>query len=492
MNATSSHAKRKRQRLGSSTAKTVIIVSVVLVLGAAVAFVVVSPAGVRDFFSPVTPPPVPDLYLDDLEPRVAHALSQARDAVVADPTSVERWGKLGMVCDIHGFSAEAVTCYEFAIQLAPDDARWCYLLGFLTFQNMEQSAKSKAMFEKTLHLLPDYWPAMVRLGDVFMREHDYATANTYFSRANAIAPDQAAVLRRLGQSQFELGQTQASIQSLERAATLSPDDESTHAALSKSYGAAGDTARAEAEAEKARTSKQNSADMPDPLREQVAALGVSSTIVIMHADQYMRQGAFDRARDSLLIALESRPDDVAVHARLGRAYAALGMKTDAVRHLRRAIEIDPTHAASYIRLGSLMNDLGNTEQATQSFAKAVELEPDNGAAHALYAIALMRSDRLDEAIQQFERGAELTDANEMIELNWANALMQKGEPLKASDHYARAITINPNQPDAYFNYGIALEQLGRIDDAMRAYEAAARINPQHPAAQRLLQIKSNR
>jgi tetratricopeptide (TPR) repeat protein len=465
------------------------VIAIVVLAAGAITYFTVGPSGIQGLIAPIEPPAIPELELQEVEAPVVRALTEARAAVVANPQSAEHWGRFGQVCDIHGFLTEAVVCYEFAMNAAPRDARWPYLLGFVYELRDEPASKSIALYARTLERRPDYWPAMVRRGDASMRVQDFAAAHADFARAATFVPSDPAVLRRLGQAQLELGQIEDAIATLSKAAQLNANDQSTHAALAKAYSSAGDSVRAEQASQQAAAAKPNS-ELSDPIREQVVALGVSSTIVLMRADQFMRNGAYDRARENLQLALQVRPNDAAVHARMGRACAALGRPDEAIQHLKRAIEIDPTHAASYVRLGSLMNDMGHTDPAVQHFTRAVELEPENGASHALLAIALTRAGHLDEALTHFERSHELSPASDVVEFNWGNAFMRKGEVSSAAEHYSRAIALNLNYADAHFNYGIALEQLGRIDDAMRAYEMAVRINPQHRAAEHLARLTS--
>jgi len=453
-----------------------------------VAVFAIGPSNIQRWLDPVQLPPIPSLTLVDVEPRVIAALTEARISLEANPESAAAWGRFGMVCDIHGFSAEAMACYQAAMQLDPDDPRWPYLLAYQAFLNNEDAARCIELYTRTLKLTPKYFPAMARLGDVYMRVHDYTAARTHFSNAASVGSDQAAVFRRLGQAQLELGQTREAIGSLERAAALAPDDQSTRSALAKAYGAAGDNVRSEAESRQAASSRANAAEMNDPIRNEVVALGASSAILIHRADQYIRKGENDRAVTDLKIALEARPNDAAIHARLGRAYAAMSRRDQAMIHLRTAAQLEPGNAVTRVRLGSILLDLARHEEAVSEFLAAIEVEPNNGATHALLAIALLRSGKAADAILSFERSASMLQPTDIIEFNWGNALMQAGNPPAAVQHYANALALNPNQPDTLFNLGVALEQLGRPNEATSAYQRAVQLNPQHRAKEHLARL----
>src|SRR5207245_367898 len=50
-------------------------------------------------------------------------------AVLAAPRSGAAWGELAMAFNAHDASAEAVACYRRAMDLAPNDARWPFLIA---------------------------------------------------------------------------------------------------------------------------------------------------------------------------------------------------------------------------------------------------------------------------------------------------------------------------------------------------------------------------
>jgi tetratricopeptide (TPR) repeat protein len=72
------------------------------------------------------PPPVP---VELTDPPARKIVEEKRQAVLATPRSSSAWGELGMAFDIHEIPAQAMACYRRAIDLAPNDARWPFLLA---------------------------------------------------------------------------------------------------------------------------------------------------------------------------------------------------------------------------------------------------------------------------------------------------------------------------------------------------------------------------
>ncbi len=82
---------------------------------------------------------------------------------------------------------------------------------------------------------------------------------------------------------------------------------------------------------------------------------------------------------------------------LADAYAAAGLRDEAVATLEHAVEAHPQHAASLDRLGSLYAEQGRWQEARERHRAAVELGLPGGAAQIHLATALAELGRLSEA-----------------------------------------------------------------------------------------------
>jgi TolB-like protein/class 3 adenylate cyclase/Flp pilus assembly protein TadD len=82
--------------------------------------------------------------------------------------------------------------------------------------------------------------------------------------------------------------------------------------------------------------------------------------------------AFQGAVDACLDALEAAPGDPRIHASLGRAYAALGRRVEAIREAQRVVEIlpitvDPTFGRDLLEISSIIYaELGMAEEAADA------------------------------------------------------------------------------------------------------------------------------
>jgi len=72
---------------------------------------------------------------------------------------------------------------------------------------------------------------------------------------------------------------------------------------------------------------------------------------LAHGDTAMAQSFFEMARPSFEAKVRDHPDDAWRRADLGRLYAYLGRKEDAIRESRRAVELAPESKEPHRRTG---------------------------------------------------------------------------------------------------------------------------------------------
>lgn len=189
-------------------------------------------------------------------------------------------------------------------------------------------------------------------------------------------------------------------------------------------------------------------------------------------------------------ALDLKPDLVAAHANLGRAWQAAGRYQDALACYDRAIALSPDQAAFHLGRAAAAHRLARHAEAHQGFSRAVRLDPN-----------LDQYDRDARAEAGFQRGRELTAARrhaealacyeETARLNpgFVPAWFGLAASLAALDRhqdalaaYDRIIAQTPTLADAYLSRGNIRRTLGRDDDAAADYERAVSLRPDYPEA----------
>ena len=352
-------------------------------------------------------PSIPDPDLTGTEPQVAALLRASREAVVRDPRSALAWGQLGAVHDAHVLTDPAEACYRRAVELAPDEFRWTYLLAIVREINGAEAEELRSLFGRAAELNPDYAPIHVRLGDALWRRGEYEAARVELEIAVSRAPGLAMARRRLGQVILTLGKPEQALEHLTRAIQLEPRDLAAYSGLSQALMRLGRSDEARQVVERSRGLEPVNA-LDDPVhRQEVAIRGVNSSRAFSMAVAGIRAGAFPEAIENLEIVLNVRPDDASAHYWKGTAHQRLREVEPAMQHLSRALEIEPTLAKAGVQLGQLLADQGRFEESVIRFRSALRFLRDDAEAHDGLGQVLQRMGRIEEARIEYESAVRI-------------------------------------------------------------------------------------
>ncbi|MHC4949034.1 MAG: tetratricopeptide repeat protein, partial [Planctomycetota bacterium] len=340
------------------------------------------------------------------QPRVAARIEAARRAVLDAPSSADAWGRLGAVCDAHRLHEPARTCYERAHRLAPTAFQWPYLLAIVRDVQGADASEVTGLFETAIAIERRFPPVHVRYGDALVRHGRSGEAAAAYRAALALDEDFAMAHRSLGRVLLSLGDLAGAVTHLERAAGLNPGDSLAYSSLAQAYTRQGDATRAEAATARARMLTPD-LDVPDPIRFDVEALGISSELCAERAHRMTATGDWQGVVDNLSVVAEVRPDDAEVRRQLGGAYARLGRTEPALRHLAEAVRLQDDLATARVDLAALLLADGRAAEAATHLQRAVDLDPTSALTHERLALVLEHLGRATEAAEHRARAAAL-------------------------------------------------------------------------------------
>ena len=184
-------------------------------------------------------------------------------------------------------------------------------------------------------------------------------------------------------------------------------------------------------------------------------------------------------------AINSQPNNAALHFLKGRIYGFEMNAQGAEGQFRRALEIDGNYLAAYSALAALFVNTNQQQRAIDEYRKIVERRPDNAAIYTLIGMLEMNQQNIDAAIDNY-RKALAQDQNAIFAANnlaWLYAVHGKGNIDEAVRLAQTAVQANPEVPSfvdtlgwVYYKkglYGPAAEQLKK---AVAVDETAARRN----------------
>ncbi len=166
-----------------------------------------------------TPPHLPCRRRSDAK---FEALQQALARQAATPADrVNGYAELRRVLMAARFDREAALCFEHARALAPDSARWPYLLGHARMRDGDRAGAIKA-FEQALTIAPNDTTALIWLAETRLDDGQAEAAGADFERALAASPRSAAASFGAGRAALARQSYQDAVRWMEQALTLEP------------------------------------------------------------------------------------------------------------------------------------------------------------------------------------------------------------------------------------------------------------------------------
>ena len=173
-----------------------------------------------------------------------------------------------------------------------------------------------------------------------------------------------------------------------------------------------------------------------------------------------------------------KPDDVAAHYNLGRAFFIQGKPEEAIAEFRTVIRLKPDDAKAHSILAAVFCDIKNDyKAAVAEFRNAIQLQPDDSLYHRNLGVALSKQGHLEEAIAEQRTAIRLKpdDAKAHYSLGWT--LQERGNLEEAIAEYRTAVRLDPDHFWAHSNLGKILAEQGHLEEAIAEQRTAIRLKP---------------
>ncbi|HKB01711.1 MAG TPA: tetratricopeptide repeat protein, partial [Gemmataceae bacterium] len=423
----------------------------------------------------VEPPEIP---ADVTDPPIHKVIAAKRAAVVADPRSATAWGALGMAFDAHERWDQSQACYERAMELAPSDAQWPFLIAEqLNWRRKVGTDKEEAVrlyriaAERSPPTRSHAWIATLSLADLLTELDRTDEAAPLYQQAFEADPTNPWAVYRMAGLLAERGQTADAIRMYHALARNPYARKKSIVALAELHRRLGKTKDAD-EYEHAAALLPPDVSWANPYADPVAELrrgkavltdtyfalekaqdvqGVMATATAL-ADQYpsvetqllllratVNTGDFAAAVAVADDVLRVQPDAVTAHSFLGLARLGLadraeaeGRKTDADRLLAQAAEslgesvrLKPDYAPGHLYRAKALLRLGRLQDAEKSARAGVASRPEEWEVYLVLSDVLAASDRKPEAIAAAEQAVKLAPPNELRATQALDALKKK-------------------------------------------------------------------
>lgn len=345
----------------------------------------------------------------------------------------------------NGFYNEALQCYEGLPQLQSGDARWPHLEACILAE-FGRIDEARPLAEQAVRLAPDYSPARLRLGNLFLKANQPGPAVETYQEVLKQDPGDPYALLGLARCALARNDWTAARGLLQDALKSHPDfigGLSLMVTVSEHFGD-----QAEAGRLRELIGKREFTDLPDPwfdglLEDVYDPYRLSVAAVVANLAQNPTQAIHLLERATALA-----PNAATYHRQLGLLLSHVPDYAGARQHLQSAVTLAPTDADSWLFLYQLLNLAGDKDAAAQALANGLAHCPESASLHLEQARRLNTAGFHDEAINEFRL----------------------------------AYQLQPNEAGALVEMASVLFGVNRADEAVAALHEALRRQPGHPMA----------
>ncbi len=440
------------------------VVVIGLVLAVSACSTPAKPASARRALQPVLLPDVSrvsESVQRQLRDRYTSLTMKRQDPSTRPAELAEAYGEMGTLLMAAEYLDAAEPAFLNAQSLLPDDMRWPYYLAHL-YRLRNDTAKSAALFERTLELQPDDVPTLIWLGGVYVDQGQPDKAEPLLQRALSIQPRSAAALFRLGSAALGKKDYAIAVKHLEGTLREDPRASIAHYPLAMAYRGLGDVARANAHI---RQRGAVDAALADPLMRDVSGSLDSALSSETEGVKALDKGEWSTAADYFRKGVALAPDNPSVRHRLGTALFMMGDARGALEQFEETVRRSPDFAKARYSLGVLMATSNRPQRAIEELSAAVRYDPKYVEARLRLAELLRRGNRIQESLSEYEQVINLDPAHAEARLGLAVALVGLGRYEEARDRLSESMKAYPDRP--VFAHALARLLAAAPDEGVR-------------------------
>jgi tetratricopeptide (TPR) repeat protein len=182
-------------------------------------------------------------------------------------------------------------------------------------------------------------------------------------------------------------------------------------------------------------------------------------------------GRRDVAVNSLLRAIDLKPDNDEAYRLLGQILAEQDKVEEAIAPLRTAIRLRPASFNHHYSLGFALFQASRFSDAADAYGAAAAIRPENARAYQMLGATHQAIGQTDRAIGYYEHAIRL-GASATAHANLALAYFTAGEFMRSRDAYILAIERDPTKASLHRDLGDVYLRLNQRADARRSYQRA--------------------
>ncbi len=361
--------------------------------------------------------------------------------------------------------AEAETELRKAIALNPDQPEWHFNLG-LTLEAAERDAEAMPCYERAVELMPGQLDPLVAAGIVANRLGKYEPAIKWFQRALRVDSHCELAYAHQIESYVRLGDHDEA-ETTFYLAQQALEDRSAHC-----LAMVAESLMQQRRYDRAEWCLWQSLRIDPTIPRLRARLGAV----------YAATGRPHRALQMFLRDLRDDPGNIDTLLEYGEALIDLGRMPEASEKFRRILELEPANVDAHFRLGDIALASGHYEQAHLEFELVLKLDTHFPRVRTVLAEALLRRGDVDAARPHLSDELDILRAGDAtaepgIDLNhFGGLLLEAGMPAEAADALERALVRDGDRAEVLRRLSLARFRAGDREGGVTASRRVVRLD----------------
>ncbi len=408
--------------------------------------------------------------------RLHQRIESAELQAMSGGNPVESLVKLARLYHANGFYEEASQCYQGLITLQSKEAKWPHMLAEIlsSYGKLEDALPYR---ELVMKLDPEYIPAMVRLGDVYLKQNKANEAEKVYTRV--LKQDRDNPYAQLGLARLDIasGDLENAQQRLE-AATRKTSLRIGSDLLATVYEKRGLNSLAAAIRGRAKSSGTFT-DIPDTWLFEIYFESFNTYQMAVAAGMADQSGDSAACIRLLNQAIQLSPRDAYLHFQLGLVYLRIGIDYQALKSFEETAKLDPKFSDAWFQLAQLKSKEGDIVAATQTIATGLYHNPDSPSLRLVNSERLNAIGDLSGSIKEAETAIELRPEEADSYASLAALYFSSEQTAIGVELMKKALERESLHPFALSTMAFYSISTGQEKDA-RQYIRKARLQPRLP------------
>ena len=397
------------------------------------------------------------------------AVELSRAVLATSPNNAKVWTLEGIALISKGENKEALTAFQHALKISPDDI--AALAGASQIEYQAGSADAAPLLNHLLELRPDEPTAHAMLAVLDYRKADCAAAVRHFEKAGPLIDSQIDALHAYATCLVKLKRFDDAAETFQKAIALRPDDPHQQVLL----------ASIELMAHK----PQDALSTLQPLLE---SKDVDANTLDLASRAYEDTGDTPHAVSTLRQALLLDPKNISLYldfANISFSHESFQVGVDVITE---GLTLLPKADDLYVARGVLYVQLAQYDKAEADFEKAYELNPNQSLSTAAEGLAAVQENDLGHALATVQAKLKRKPEDPVLLYLQADVLVQNGvdpgtpEFDLAMRSAKRAVELQPTMASARGVLAKLYMQTGEYQKAIEQSRQALANDPKDQAS----------